>query len=102
MSTLRCLFSNTTPLNLSRTLYSCRLVNAGVVPYDSLIRNLYSLFSREEFNSSSRTFSTASDSSFASALNLDHRVSATVITGFLGSGKVRTKKYYYYYFPWKT
>lgn len=93
MSTLRCLFSKTTPQNLSRTLHSCRLANPGLVPSSSLLGSLYTFFCRE-FSSNSRTFSTASDnfirdsdSSVASALNLDYRVPATVITGFLGSGK---------------
>lgn len=102
MATLRYLLSKTTPKALSHSLSTCRFthssINRGINPSYSLRRGLHSFFSRE-FNSHCRNFSTASDyaaqdsdSSVGAALNLDDRVPATVITGFLGSGKVRKKE----------
>ncbi|XP_027079850.1 uncharacterized protein [Coffea arabica] len=102
MATLRYLLSKTTPKTLTQILSSCRFSHSSVhhstsPPYYSLLRSLQSLFSREFHsysNSGFRSFSSASDyviqdtdSSVATALNLDNRVPATVITGFLGSGK---------------
>ncbi|VFQ70870.1 unnamed protein product [Cuscuta campestris] len=39
-------------------------------------------------SSSARSYSQDSDQSIAASLNVDHRIPATIITGFLGSGKV--------------
>ena len=107
MATLRYLLSKTTPKTLTQILSSCHFSHCSVhhstsPPHYSLLRSLQSLFAREFHsysNSGFRSFSSASDyviqdtdSSVSTALNLDNRVPATVITGFLGSGKVRKKK----------
>lgn len=86
---------------LSKSSTSLKLSNQHsnkFPPISQLLRALHSLASRNfhcHSPNNSRTFSTSpqyfpqdSDSSIAAALNLDSRVPATVITGFLGSGKV--------------
>lgn len=92
---------------LSKSSTSLKLANPrpfhNFPPISHFPRTLHSFVSREfHFCSpNSRSFSTSpeylpkdSDSSFAAALNFDSRVPATVITGFLGSGKVRGIKHF--------
>lgn len=90
---LTCLLSKTTSRTVSRSLFQCRFNHSFVSALHSLL-HLESC-TRSGVNFRGRNFSTdASDlitqdlnSSVAAALNLDHRIPATVITGFLGSGK---------------
>uniref|UniRef100_A0A0V0GVN2 Putative ovule protein n=1 Tax=Solanum chacoense TaxID=4108 RepID=A0A0V0GVN2_SOLCH len=96
MATLRYLLSkSSTPLKLSNPFHLHRSNNFPHI--SQFLRALNSFVSREFHchSPNSRSFSTSpeyvaqdSDSSIAAALSLDSRVPATVITGFLGSGKV--------------
>jgi hypothetical protein len=85
MGSIKFLVSRTSPKNLYQLLQNTSL-NPSYFP-----RNIHSLFSRQFHSSQTATFSSSSlepQQTSASAPGPNTRVPATVITGFLGSGKV--------------
>lgn len=85
MGSIKFLVSRTSPKNLYQLLQNTSL-NPSYFP-----RNIHSLFSRQFHSSRTATFSSSAlepQQTSASAPGPNTRVPATVITGFLGSGKV--------------
>lgn len=85
MGSIKFLVSRTSPKNLYQLLQNTSL-NPSYFP-----RNIHSLFSRQFHSSQTATFSSSAlepQQTSASAPGPNTRVPATVITGFLGSGKV--------------
>jgi hypothetical protein len=87
MGSIKFLVSRTSRKNLYQLLLNTSL-NPSYFP-----RNIHSLFSRQFHSSQTATFSSSAlepQQTSASAPGPNTRVPATVITGFLGSGKVFT------------
>ena len=85
MGSIKFLVSRTSRKNLYQLLLNTSL-NPSYFP-----RNIHSLFSRQFHSSQTATFSSSAlepQQTSASAPGPNTRVPATVITGFLGSGKV--------------
>lgn len=85
MGSIKFLVSRTSPKNLYQLLQNNSL-NPSYFP-----RNIHSIFSRQFHSSQTATFSSSAlepQQTSASAPSPSTRVPATVITGFLGSGKV--------------
>jgi hypothetical protein len=85
MGSIKFLVSRTSRKNLYQLLQNTSL-NPSYFP-----RNIHSLFSRQFHSSQTATFSSSAlepQQTSASAPGPNTRVPATVITGFLGSGKV--------------